>query len=77
MKRLEETLAVTRSALERAGHNPSAAEAAIAEMEDAGSQVGRLQVGCCAPSRMPLYAEMLEELTKAQRTVTNAHQLGH
>ena len=35
-------------------------------LEDAGAQVGRLQVGCCAPGRLPLYAEVLESLTRAR-----------
>ena len=77
MKQLEETLELTRSILFGAGDDFSAARTAIAEMGDAGAQLGWLQVGCCAPNRMPLYAEMLEELTKAQRTVTTAYQLGH
>ena len=35
-------------------------------LEDAGSQVGSLQVGCCAPGRLPLYADVLEALTRAR-----------
>ncbi len=46
-----------------------AGPAALDVLESAGAQVGRLQVGCCAPDRMPLYAEILENLTVAQITV--------
>ncbi|MCP3998872.1 MAG: hypothetical protein GY722_27960 [bacterium] len=42
---------------------------AIHVLESAGAQVGQLQVGCCAPDRMPLYAEILENPTVAQMTV--------
>jgi hypothetical protein len=37
-----------------------------------GSQVGGLQVECCAPARMPLYAETLENLTTTQWSI-NKH----
>lgn len=77
MKRLAETLEETRTSLREAGSQGEFAVAAIEKMEDAGTQLGSLQVGCCALSRMPLYAEMLEELTKAQRAVTKAYGLGH
>ncbi len=50
-------------------HPETAGPAAIAALEEAGAQVGRLQVTCCAPDRLHLYAEILENLTKAQTTV--------
>jgi hypothetical protein len=53
------------------------ASLAIDRLEDAGAQIGNLQVGCCALDRMPLYAEMLVELTKAQRAITKTQGLGH
>ena len=46
-------------------------------MEDAGAQVGRLQVTCCAPSRMKLYSEFLAGLTKAQIHVKQSLNLEH
>ena len=49
----------------------------IASLEDAGGQIGTLQVTCCAPSRLPLYARMLDDLTMAQRTVTSRLDLEH
>lgn len=39
----------------------------IAQLEDAGAQIGSLQIDCCAPSRLPLYAEMLDTLNEVQR----------
>jgi hypothetical protein len=53
------------------------ARSALDVLENAGAQIGHLQVGCCALDRMPLYAEMLVELTKAQRAVTKTQGLGH
>ncbi len=49
----------------------------MATLEDAGAQVGRLQVGCCAPNRIPLYARVLEGLTTAQLAVNQALGEGH
>ena len=59
MASLESTI---RSALGSA----SDAVALVELLEDAGAQVGRLQVGCCALARLPLYAELLEALTRAR-----------
>lgn len=42
---------------------------APALLEDAGAQVGSLQIACCAPKRIPLYAEMLQRLTEARMAV--------
>jgi len=36
--------------------------------------VGALQVGCCAPNRLPLYTRMLDELAKAPLALTDGHQ---
>jgi hypothetical protein len=59
------------------GEDPTSASAAVAELEDAGAQIGALQIGCCAPNRLPLYAEILEELTKAQQGVSRSVGIGH
>lgn len=61
---------------------PSAADAAVAEslvsqLDHAGSQIGGLQVTCCAPARMPLYSSMLTDLMKLQRWVKRQSDLGH
>lgn len=74
MARLAETLEATRSHLD-AGLEQS--DAALSALEDAGGQLGKLQVGCCAPARMPLYASMLEGFTEIQRAVNAARGQGH
>ena len=66
MLALGDTLASARSDVEGTGLNPGVASKAIVKLEDAGAQVGRLQVTCCAPGRMKLYADFLAGLTKAQ-----------
>jgi hypothetical protein len=73
MQRLADTLQAARDALETfaaAGGSPAAV---TAHLEDAGAQVGRLQVGCCAPSRMPLYARILQDLTTVQLSLGSMH----
>ncbi len=75
-------MARLRATLDEAeGHLGSARDgdgsSVIATLEDAGAQIGSLQVTCCAPSRLPLYARMLEDLTSAQRTVTSRLELDH
>ena len=35
--------------------------------------VGALQVGCCAPNRLPLYATLLEQLNVVQRHLAPMH----
>lgn len=37
-------------------------------LEAAGAQVGALQVACCAPGRMEIYVEVLDNLSQARRT---------
>jgi len=77
MKALAETLTVARRGLDQDAGNQAIADAVIAQLEDAGAQVGRLQVGCCAPGRLPLYADLLEGLTTAQLTINSAAGRGH
>ena len=57
--------------------DPAAAEMVLVALEDAGAQVGKLQVGCCASNRIPLYASILEGLTIAQLAVSEALGQGH
>lgn len=40
--------------------------AALSALEQAGAMIGALQVGCCAPDRLPLYTRMLDQLTEIQ-----------
>ncbi len=68
---LGQTLTEARVKLRAVTIDPvTAGPAAFEVLEEAGSQVGRLQIGCCAPDRMPLYAEILENLTQAQLTLS-------
>ena len=54
-----------------------AGEQAVALLEDAGAQIGALQVLCCAPARMPLYADFLEGLMQTQRALNRSLGKGH
>lgn len=74
MTRLANTLQAIRSHLDL---GLVQSDAALSALEDAGGQLGRLQVGCCAPARMPLYASMLAGLTEIQRAVNAARGQGH
>ena len=72
---LGETLTEARVKLRAVTIHPeTGGPAALAVLEDAGGQVGRLQVACCAPDRMPLYTEILENLALAQMTLTKVMQ---
>ena len=53
------------------------ADEALSLLEDAGSKVGALQVLCCAPGRMPLYADFLEGLMETQRALNRSLGRGH
>ncbi|MFQ5522864.1 MAG: hypothetical protein ACE5F5_04725 [Acidimicrobiia bacterium] len=66
---LGDTLEETRASLERLPSDLSVGDVIITTIEDVGGQLGRLQVGCCTPKRMPLYAQLLDDLTKVQLTV--------
>ena len=61
MRSVRGTIDAARASIEAAD-----GDAVVAMLEDAGAQVGRLQIGCCAPNRMPLYAGVLEDLTRAR-----------
>lgn len=64
---LGETITETRMKLRVVTiSSESTGPAAREILEEAGAQVGRLQVGCCDLDRMHLYAEILENLTKAR-----------
>lgn len=76
------TLESARSSLERIGDNNGGGATVITILEDAGAQLGRLQIGCCAPGRTQLYASALESLTEAQLGVSRSlasggHSHGH
>ena len=77
MKTLAATLADARNGVGRVSTEPASAEATLLTLEEAGAQVGRLEVGCCAPNRLPLYARILEGLTTVQLTINRALDRGH
>ena len=77
MSRLTDTLRLIRSSLGRIDDNPATADVAIGQIEDAGAQIGRLQVSCCTPARMKLYSGILKELTTAQLAINDARGAGH
>ena len=69
MEALAATLETARSKLEGIDEDNEGGATVITILEDAGAQLGYLQVGCCAPGRSKLYVEALESLTKAQRGI--------
>lgn len=77
MEQLAGTLDQVRSRLGMLEDDPVEARSIIDVLVDAGSQLGHLQVACCAPGRMPLYSSTLGELFKVQRLLTGAFQLDH
>lgn len=79
MAALATTLAKARIGLAdiENGDHDQAVETTIATLEDAGAQIGLLQVGCCAPSRLPLYHTMLDGLTTTQRSIKRLVKAPH
>jgi hypothetical protein len=64
--------------LERAQETIAAdPQVALSYLEDAGAQVGHLQVGCCTEARMPLYSSLLESLARAQLAINRDVGHGH
>lgn len=53
------------------------AEPVYAGLDRIGAKIGELQVGCCAPARMPLYADTLENLTGVQLDVKRHFKQNH
>jgi hypothetical protein len=77
MEELRRTLAQIRVQLARAHESWLASEATVEVLAEAGEQIGRLQVTCCAPSRMPLYEGLLNHLMQVQRIVKRHAKLAH
>lgn len=75
MMTIEESLGMVRRDLATADRD--SLDFSLARLEDIGSQIGSLQVGCCAPVRMPLYAEALEHLNRIQLDVTKTLGRSH
>jgi hypothetical protein len=77
MKALGETLAAARAGVDAAQDDGDAIDVTIGHLEDAGAQLGHLQIGCCTEKRMPLYARMLEDLTTIQLNLNRVRGAGH
>lgn len=77
MERLTSTLTAARAQLADAAHDAEVAGEVVAILQDAGAQLGHLQVDCCAPARMKLYATTLENLSKIQRLLKRTFELEH
>lgn len=63
---LRAKLEQVRELLTAAPADGAGADATFELLEQAGAMVGALQIGCCAPNRLPLYARVLERLTAIQ-----------
>lgn len=66
------TLEAARSRMDRIHDDEDGDSNVIAVLEDAGAQLGGLQIGCCALGRSQLYAEALESLAKAQLGISRS-----
>ncbi|HLU28324.1 MAG TPA: hypothetical protein VKZ65_07785 [Glycomyces sp.] len=76
MEKLAQTITAARQRLDQAV-DPESAEAVISVLEDAGGQLGFLQVACCTPARTRLYSETLQNLSRVQRLLTREFGLDH
>jgi hypothetical protein len=76
MQALSEALASIRAEVDLLDAH-EAPDALLGLLENAGAQVGSLQVGCCTAQRLPLYARLLEGLTVVQLTVNRAAGRSH
>ncbi len=77
MDNLEDTLRQAHVALAKLDGEPGSAKRVIEILEDAGGQLGYLQVACCSPARIRLYTEALGRLGTVQRLITRTHDLEH
>jgi S-methylmethionine-dependent homocysteine/selenocysteine methylase len=77
METLAETLTSAREGIPKMDGDEDAADAVIGILEDAGSQLGYLQVNCCAPGRMKFYVTTLENLNRAQAAINKSVARGH
>lgn len=77
MKALAATLEAAHTAVSGLDQNPATAEHVVTLFEDAGAQLGYLQVACCTPARTKLYSESLRCLGRTQRLIKRSLDLGH
>ena len=66
-----------RATLAEVDDDPAAADTVVDRLEDIGADIGRLQIGCCAENRLPLYSDLLQGLTAVQLTMNEALGRGH
>jgi hypothetical protein len=77
MLTIKESISSARADIENATADSDAVGRSLATLEMVGGQLGSLQVGCCAPARMPLYADALRQLTEVQLNVSKSVGQGH
>lgn len=77
MEALAATLGAARTRLDELDASTATAAEVIDVIEDAGSQIGRLQVTCCAPARNVLYSSTLQNLADVQRLLKRSFSLEH
>lgn len=77
MEALSETLGAARERLGGLDSGAAAPTDVIDAIERAGSQLGELQVTCCAPARSALYSSTLEHLADVQRLLKSSFSLEH
>lgn len=70
LRKAHEGLADLDGEIEAGGH-------VVGLLEDAGAQLGYLQVACCSPARVKLYTEALERLGRIQRLISRVLDLEH
>jgi hypothetical protein len=68
MTAVEDSLVAIRHDLD--SDDSKSLDHALRRLAEVGEAVGALQVGCCAPGRMPLYAEALIHLNTVQLGIT-------
>ncbi len=77
MLAIKETIASVRAELDASSDDNGALDRALSSLMDIGAQIGYLQVGCCAPARMPLYADALNYLSVAQLNIDKPAGMTH
>ena len=77
MEALSETIKTARMALVELEDDRDSAAVTIGLLEDAGAQLGHLQVACCSPAGTKLYASALASLGRTQRLIKSTLDLEH
>jgi hypothetical protein len=69
---IQDDIAEVRGSVRAVTDEPESTTPVYEGLERIGATIGQLQVGCCAPARMPLYADTMERLTGIQLDVKRA-----